>query len=90
LQRRSALCFFLEHLHRHGDEPLELLVCRLRQERLGPRVVFALGVAIEQAAQESNKCDALELRLALSDGDVLLAVEQRLETVRVAQRLGGE
>jgi len=53
-------------------------------------VVLALGVAVEQAAQESHECDALELRLTLRHGDVLLAVEQGLEAVRVAQCLGRE
>ncbi len=53
-------------------------------------MLLALGVPVEQAPQEPDERDALELRLPLCDADLLLAVQQRLEPVRVAQRLRRE
>src|SRR4029079_7299280 len=85
-----ALGFLVEDLHGDRHEPLELLVRGARQERFGPALVLALRVAVEQAAEEADECDALELRAALRDRDVLLAPQQRFEAVRVAERLGGE
>jgi hypothetical protein len=85
--RGSALGFLVEHLHRDGHEPLELLVGGTREQRFRPALLLAFRVAIEQATQEADERDAMQLGAALRHGDVLLAAEQGLEAVRVAQRL---
>jgi hypothetical protein len=53
-------------------------------------MVVGMGVAIEETTQERHERDALQLRATLRRRCFLLAAEQRLETVRVAQRLRGE
>jgi len=88
--RCLSLGFLFEHLHGHGDQPVQLIVRRPGQQRLGPQVVLAGGVAVEQAAQERHQCDTLELRSTPRILTVIVRAEQRLESVCIAQRLGRE
>src|SRR6478672_3887486 len=90
MERRSALGFLVEDLHGDGHEPLELLIRGARQQCFGPALLLPLRVAIEQAAEKADERDALELRPALRDRDVLLAPQQRLEAEGVAEGLGGQ
>src|SRR3982750_3276966 len=90
MEGRSALVFLVEDLHGDGHEPLQLLVRGSRQEGLRPAVLLALRISVQQATEEADECDALELRPALRDGDVLLAPQQCLESVRIAKRLRRE
>ena len=53
-------------------------------------MIVALGVAGEEAADERDERDPLEVGAALTLCGVLLVAHQRLEAMRVAQRLGGE
>ena len=85
-----SLGFLFEDLHRHGDQSLQLIIRRSRQERLGPEVVLAGGVSIEQPAQKRDQCDALELRAAARVFTVVVRAKQRLEPMRVSQRLRRE
>ena len=64
--QRSAFRFFVDHLHRDRHQPVELLVGRLRQQRLRPDVIVALRVAVEQAADERDERDALQVGVALA------------------------
>src|SRR5262245_48485600 len=79
----STLRLFVDDLHRDGDQTVQLLIRRFREQRFRPRVVVALGVAIEQAANERDERDALEIRATLADRGFLLILEQRLEAMRV-------
>lgn len=53
-------------------------------------MVVALRVAIEQAANECDERDALEIRAPLASRRFLLILEQRLEAVCVAERFRGQ
>ena len=88
--RRLSLGFLFEHLHGYGDQPIQLIVRRPGQQRFGPQVVLAGGVAVEQAAQERHQGDTFELRPTACVLTVIVRAEQRLESVCIAQRLGGE
>ena len=61
-----------------------------REQRLGPHVVLGVRVAVEEAAHEGNHRDALQLAAALLLLLRLLPREQRLEAVRVPQRVRRE
>ena len=77
-------------MHGDGHESLELLVRSLGQQRLRPDVIVAFGVAVEQAANERDECDALEIRAPAVERRVFLIAQQCFEAMRVSQRLRGE
>src|SRR3569623_3781926 len=60
------------------------------EQRFGPHVILGIGVAVEQAPYERDERDALQLAAALLLLLRLLSGEQRLEAVRVAERVRGE
>ena len=53
-------------------------------------MVVRLRISVEQPAHERHERDALQVGVVLAGRGVLLIAQQFLETVRVAQRLGGE
>ena len=88
--RTLSLGLFADHLHGDGHQALELLVRRLRQKRLGPQMLLGLGIALEQTSQESQHGNALQVGGALRLRDIVLRAHERLEAVRIAQRLAGQ
>jgi hypothetical protein len=87
---RLAFRFPLDHLERDRHEALELLIARLREQRLRPHVIFGLCVPLEQPADEGDHRDSLHLAAALRLADVLRVADEGLEAIGVAKRLGGE
>ncbi len=53
-------------------------------------MVFARGVAVEEAANEGDDGDALEFGVAAPAVGLALRAHQILEAVRVAKRVRGE
>ena len=82
-----AFCFFLQHLHGDRHESIELVVRRARQQRLGPEMILAGRVAVEQPAEERHERDPLELRATSRVLAVVVRAEQGLEPVRIAECL---
>jgi len=80
----------LQHLHRHAHQSLQLLIRRLRQESLGPHVVLARRITIQEPTNIRDEGDALDLGSTLHLGCALLGSHQRLEPVRVAEGLRRE
>ena len=85
-----SLRFFLQDLHGNGNQPIQLVIRCPRKQRLGPEVVFACGVPVEQATEERDQRNPLELRAAARFLPIVVRAEQGLEAVRVAQRFRGE
>src|SRR5687768_1356141 len=86
----SALRFFLEYLHRHRHEPIQLVVRGLRKQRFGPDVMLRAAVALEQSPDEREQGNALQLSAPLGVAAILRAAHRRLEALCVAQRLRRE
>lgn len=86
--RFSSFCFFIDDLHGHRHQPVELLVRCFRKQRFRPHVIVAFGVPVEQPADEGDEGNPLQIRLTLAVRRVLLIAQQRLEPMRVAERLG--
>ncbi|HEY2855615.1 MAG TPA: hypothetical protein VGJ18_22420 [Gemmatimonadaceae bacterium] len=53
--------FLLEHLHRDGDQSLQLLIRSLGQQRLCPHVILRGRITIEQPPNEREKGHSLQL-----------------------------
>ena len=87
---RSSLGFFLEDLHRHRDEPVQLIIRCLGEKCLGPYVIVRPAVAIEKPPNEGEERDPLQLTAPLGVTAVLGAPHRRFEALRVAQRLRRE
>src|SRR5512135_599309 len=79
----SSFAFLVDHLHCDGNEAIELFVRRFRQQRLGPDVIVRFRVALQQASQEADERNPLQLGAPLPLGRLLLAAQQRLETMSV-------
>ena len=77
-------------MHRDAYEPVQLFARGFGQQALGPRLVVARRVAVEQSAEERHERDALKVAAFLRGERVLLVAHHRLEPVRVEQRLGRE
>jgi len=84
-----ALGFFLDDGHGHADQPVDLLGAGFGEKPFTPRA-FALTERIEQAAQEREQGDALQLHPLQLLARLVRALRQPLVAVGVAQALGGE
>jgi len=85
-RRFTALGFLLNDGHRDADQPVELVGRGARQQPFGPGAL-ALAERREQAAQERQQRDALELHAPHGLTGLLLPLCQTLVAVRVAQGL---
>src|SRR5438067_1664149 len=81
--------FFLDDRHRHADEPVELVRAGLGQEAFAPGAL-ASAERMEQAPEEREQRDALQLHVPEQIARLVLALGQALVAVGVAQALRGE
>src|SRR5687768_14624860 len=86
----SAPGFFLEDLHRHRDEAIQLVVGGLREHGLRPDVVLGPAVALQQAPDEGEERDTFELAAPFLVTPVLRCAHRGLEALRVSQGLRRE
>jgi len=77
-------------LHRDAYEPVELLGRRLGQQAFGPCLIVGRRVAVEQAPEERDERDPLQVAPFLRTQRVLLVAHHRFEAVRVEQRFRRE
>jgi hypothetical protein len=87
---RPVLGLLPHEPHHLADQPLDLLARRIGKPCLGQRVLAVAAVRVQESPQKPDHGDSLELRLPLRLRDVALRLHQRLEPVRIAQRLRGE
>jgi hypothetical protein len=84
---RAVLCFLTDEYHDFSHEPLNLPTRGVRQPRFRERMLAVASKGLEEAAQEPEHGDPLQLVAALGNRDVALRLDERLETMGVTQRL---
>jgi hypothetical protein len=85
-----VVTFFSHEPHHVTDNALQFPACRIRQARLGQRVLAIAAVRVEDPPEEPDHGDALQLRAPLRLRDVTLRLHERLEPMCIAQRLRRE
>src|SRR6266566_7008423 len=89
LPASPPLGFFLDDGHGDADQAVELLGAGLGQEAFAPGAL-APAERIEQAPEEGEQRDALQLHVPEEIARLVLALGQALVAVGVAQALRGE
>ena len=84
---QSSLRLFLEDLHGDGHEPVQFIVRRLRQQRLGPDVILGPAVPLEEPPNEGEQRDPLQLSTPFGVAAVLRAPHGGFEALGVPERL---
>lgn len=77
-------------MHRHADETIQLFAGCFRQQAFRPGLIVTGRVAVQEAPEERDHGDTLQVTSPLGRCGVLLITHDRLEAMRVEQRFRGQ